>query len=453
MDRSTEPDDPTAHGARLAAAPGIPPRADAVVVGAGLAGLTAAALIAERGHDVVVLDGTLPGGRARTDEQEGFRFNRGPHALYDAGAARRVMTGLGVRTSGGPPPTKASFVRLGDELAVLPVTPSQMLTSGLLGVREKAQLVRFLRTVGGARPASELSTATWLAQCRLTGRAYDMVAWLVRLTSYCAELDRLSADAAAEQLAIGLAGVTYLDGGWQSLVDSLLERGERLGVQVVTGVSVRALRDTVGGWALETAPGELTCRSVVLAAGGPAEAARLLGSAGVPAEALPLPGDALTAAALDLGLRRPLRQAALLFSFDEPLYLSQHAPPAALAPPGGAVVHALRYGARDARSDRADLVAHAAAARIDLDQVVAQRFLARMVVAHSVPTPERGGLAGRPPVAVADAEGAFLAGDWVGGRGQLADASVASAEEAAEAVHRFLTGPVLRSNRVAGSRP
>jgi hypothetical protein len=202
---------------------------------------------------------------------------------------------------------------------------------------------------------------------------------------------------------------------------------------------------------LETARGELTCRSVTLAAGGPAEAERLLGSAGVPAGDFPGPGDALTAAALDLGLARPLQQVALLFSFDEPLYLSQHAPPADLAPPGSAVVQVLRYGARSAQGDRADLSAHAAAAGIALDEVAAQRFLARMTVAHSVPTPERGGLAGRPPVSISDAEGVFLAGDWVGARGQLADASVAAAEEAAEAVHQFLTGPAARPPRVAGS--
>lgn len=451
MDRSTDFDDPTTSDDQGARAPDHPARAAAVVVGAGLAGLTAAALIAGRGHDVVVLDGSLPGGRARTDEVQGFRFNRGPHALYDAGVARRVLLGLGVRFSGGPPRTSASYVRLGDDLAVLPVTTSQMVASGLLGVREKAQLVRFLRAIGGPAPAAELSASAWLADRKLTGRASDMVAWLIRLTSYCADLDRVSADAAAAQLAIGMRGVTYLDGGWQTLVDSLVERAERCGVRVVTGASVLAMRDTPGGWVLETARGELTCRSVVLAAGGPAVAARLLGSAGVPAANFPEPGDALTAAALDLGLARPLRGVSLLFSFDEPLYLSQHAPPADLAPAGSAVVQVLRYGARAAHSDRAELLAHAVAAGIDLDEVVAQRFLAHMTVAHGVPSPERGGLAGRPPVAIPGAEGVFLAGDWVGGRGLLADASVASAEEAAQAAHGFLTRPALRSTRVAGS--
>ena len=56
----------------------FPQDADAVIVGAGLAGLTAARLIANAGHRVVLLeadDGV--GGRVRTDPVDGFRLDRG----------------------------------------------------------------------------------------------------------------------------------------------------------------------------------------------------------------------------------------------------------------------------------------------------------------------------------------------------------------------------------------
>jgi len=49
-----------------------------VIAGAGLAGLAAAATAARAGARVLILDEKSPGGRARTDEVEGFRFNRGP---------------------------------------------------------------------------------------------------------------------------------------------------------------------------------------------------------------------------------------------------------------------------------------------------------------------------------------------------------------------------------------
>lgn len=55
---------------------------DVVVVGGGLAGLAAAATAAGTGASVLVLDAHRLGGRALTDEVDGYRFNRGAHALY-----------------------------------------------------------------------------------------------------------------------------------------------------------------------------------------------------------------------------------------------------------------------------------------------------------------------------------------------------------------------------------
>ena len=66
--------------------------------------------------------------------------------------------------------------------------------------------------------------------------------------------------------------------------------------------------------------------------------------------------------------------------------------------------------------------------------MVRQRFLPELVVAHALPEAAFGGTRGRPGPDVPDVPGLYVAGDWVGAEGLLADASLASARAAASAI-------------------
>jgi phytoene dehydrogenase-like protein len=410
--------------------------ADIVVVGGGLAGLitavTAAGADADSRLDVVVLEGTQPGGRARTDERSGFRFNQGAHAVYLGGALTRTLGSLGIDPRGGPPAINHSFVWHEGALYPLPFSARKLLASRLLGARAKAQMAKLITGLGKIDPASlsGITAAQWLDSLELQPEARQLVSLLARTATY-ADPDALpiSADATVAQLQMAASpGVRYIDGGWQTLVDQLLGVCEARGVRVETKTPVLSVRSTSGGVEITTSTGGWTARAGVIAGLGPAGASTLLGGDPGWGEL----GDPATAACLDMGLTRPPAHP-IAFGFADPLYLSTHCPPADLAPKGGAVVHAMRYGARGADVDRAALDELATAAGIDASMVVTERFLARMNVAWTVPTASRGGLPGRPSIAVPGHDAVFVAGDWVGPEGLLSEAVAASGVSAANA--------------------
>lgn len=455
----SDPADPTG---------GHPPgEVDVAVVGAGLAGLTAAAVAARAGARVAVLDSRRPGGRAATTVVDpGVVFNAGPRALYRAGAAWRVLTSLGIAPRGEVPPTEGHAVRDG-EVHEMPGTPLKLLRSRLLSRTSKVRLARVLGGLQRLDPArfDDVSLDRWLRDQRLDHDARELVRTTVRIVTYVDDLE-LSAGTAIRQLQLGLGrgkGVLYLDDGWQQLVDALLAELGRLGVPVLSGRSVRAVEparpagSSEPGWLVRTArtagvagaedrgaqdgaavPAELRAGSVVVATGTPAAAAAVLP---VPLDLSGL-GPAATAACLELAVRRPPRFR-FLQGIGDPLYLSAHSPIARLGPDGLQVVHVMRYGARSTAEDRPALWEHAARAGIREDDVVAHRFLHSMTVMGGIPIGEAGGQAGRPPVEVPGPAGLYVAGDWVGAEGLLADASFASGERAGQ----------LAAERARAARP
>jgi phytoene dehydrogenase-like protein len=381
-----------------------------VVIGAGLAGLTAAATAARAGRPVLVVESHDAGGRARTDELSGYRFNQGPHALGKGGEGWQILHDLGVPHPGHRPPLRGARVVRDGELAGVPI--------GRMG-----SLVPRLLTTSAARWAGR-SAEEWVESLGGSRDLSDLARMLIRVTTYVTDLAGMPADFAISRLKAARRGVSYLDKGFASLVEGLSSAASAAGATVRTHQPAAGISAAPGGWDVELADGEvLPAAAVVIAAGSPAVARKLL-----PADpGWPDLGPPVTAACLDLGLRGP--HPSVVIGVDEPLYLACHCPPGDLAPAGGSVVHVMRYGARDAVPDRAELHRFAALAGITNDQIVAERFLAVHVVTHVLPGPEDG-LAGRPAVAVHGSPGVYLAGDWVGPSGWLSDAAMASGRHA-----------------------
>jgi phytoene dehydrogenase-like protein len=407
---------------------------DVIVVGGGLAGLAAGATAVSAGARTLVLDAHPPGGRARTVEREGFVLNMGAHALYRGGAGMAVLRGLGVEPQGAAPPLDRYRALIDGHLHVLPAGPASMLRTTAVGGRGKAQLARLLARLPHLKTdrLAGMSVSDWLVDQGLRPDAERLARALVRLTTYAFDLRDMDAGAAIGQLQLAARhGVLYLDGGWTQLVQGL----SRL-VEVRAGVGVSKVEPVgqkvevgVDGSEAET----LVARAVIVAAGGPA-ATRALFPVDPGWSEL---GPPITAACLDVGVAHPPDPGYVL-GIDEPLYATTQSPPARQAPTGQAVVSVLRYGARSAALDRPQMEAHLLEAGVREGDIRTSRFLASMVVAATAPRPSTGGLRGRPAVSDTGLANVYLAGDWVGPDGMLADASLASGRAAARLALRRL---------------
>jgi phytoene dehydrogenase-like protein len=408
---------------------------DVVVVGGGLAGLAAAVAAADTGRTVTLLDAHGLGGRARTQDRNGYLFNTGPHAMYIDGPAHRVLKRFGIDPAGSEPDAKRAMALVGGRLGLLPGGPVSMLRTDVLRAASKPKVAWLLGRLPRFRAADHAGVTLneWLASNRIPDDAVALVHLMARLTTYVDAPDELAAEAVIGQLqgALG-AGVRYVDGGWQTLTDRLAERARRAGAAVTTGAPVTSVEPQGGRTLVRTADREYAAAAVVVATGTPAAAAAVLGHRPAAWDRL---GPEVEAASLDLGLAKVPRHRIILGA-DEPVYWSVHSDAARLAPEGRAMAHAMRYlppgrdpGPADADRRRlADLARTAGVADAD---IVESRFLRRVTVMGGFPTAAAGGLAGRPTAAVEGRDGVFVAGDWVGPVGLLADAALASGVEAA----------------------
>ena len=403
-----------------------------VVIGGGIAGLVAAARIAQRGVAVTLVDKSAHvGGRAVTRRRAGFLFNLGPHALYRRGRLQATLRELGVQTHGAPP-TSGGLALYGGKPHALPVGFRSLLGTSLLTLAGKLELARLLAVLPKLNAAAvrEQTLASWLDSRLADRRARAVVEMFVRVTTFTNDGARQSAGAAIEQLQLAFRGnVLYLDGGWQTIVDGLRDVVDRAGVRALVGASATAVdRNGDAAIAVRLADGTSIPAGAVVLAVPPAEVDRLAGVSSFADAVSPV-----RLATLDVGLRRlPNPKRLVAFGVDQPLYFSVHSAAARLAPGGGALIHASMYLApgQEAGPD----VERRLESLLDQlqagwrDVVVSKHYVPNLVVTHAellASTP-------RPAPRVDGWSNVFVAGDWVGAHGQLSDAAAASGEEAAE---------------------
>jgi phytoene dehydrogenase-like protein len=428
---------------------------DAVIVGAGMAGLATGALLAKQGKRVTVLEkGNAPGGRAYCYEEKGYTLNYGAHAVYipQSGPLGELMGRLGrpVPTCGYPDAMRSYWVH-GHRFAALGAKPHQIMTTKLFSVGGRMALAKVMMALRGEKPdrlSPELTWGEWIDAKTEDASVREFLRALGTVNSYTNPSDDLQASFFITHLQRTLFAkdfVGYMDGGWRSMYDAWIEDIESAGGAVITGTRVEEL-EIDGARVVAARTGGERYDAGAFVCTLPPQDAPAIAPAGSALREEMLRWSSLgevRAYCIDLGLARPLRSDDATFVFDvhRRLYYSIHSEWARdLAPAGGQLLHCMAYltpeQARDAvlrdrRGDelRAGLDTHFPGWR---DAAAVQRVMPDAKVLSARRTPEN--VKNLVPLRASSADNLYFAGDARDVPWSLTLACLVSAMEVADAL-------------------
>ena len=371
------------------------------IVGAGLAGLTAAIACAEAGAQVVVHEAhATPGGRARTTPPP-WVAHEGPHAFYADGPhwrwlADRDLVGRAVTLSAA----QLLAVRIHHDGRLRRSVPAGVLAMVALHRRRRAPVDRDFLSWAAERHGE----ATARAAANFLG-----------VVTYDSDPGRLSAafvwDLLLRLTAPRAPAVRFVVGGWSGMVDRMVVRARELGVRIETSSRVDALPETP-----------------VIVATQLESARALLGDD-------TLAWESGRCVLLDVGLVADRRDAYLISDLDDAgAVVRSTGPDPSLAPPGHSLVQAdmpLKPG--EPRTAAVERLEHL----LDLglpawrDRVAWRRDAVAAGRSGALDLP---GYTWRDRPAIDRGSGVYLAGDLVAAPGMRGEVSMNSALTAARLV-------------------
>ncbi|GGI16285.1 phytoene desaturase family protein [Gottfriedia solisilvae] len=415
---------------------------DVVILGGGIAGLTASILLAQEGKKVLVLEkGGNLGGRGISNNLGKAHVNLGPHALFTD--TLEVFNEVGVNITGKSPKLSGGAFVFGKDNEKMNVVDIVNLFLGShLKWKEKMEFIRFYRHIRKMEldPLNGISLKQYLSTALSSNKVKDLIYTFVRLSTYSNNPELISARVAISQLRG--TSVLYLNEGWQTIVNNLISRAKEVGVTIQKKAVASKISGEYPELTISLKDGQMMKSRSIVSTINPHDLMKLVGEKA--SESFRKKVDQMIpvrAACLDLvmsGLPNPKTNLAL--GVENPWYFSNHSTVAKLSDePGQIVVHVMKYLdsmiETEAQNDEYELECF-----LDVIQpgwrnyIVSRRFLPKIVVSNAIKKP-------RENIVEADEigiEGLYIAGDWVGDKEILLSASLSSVKNATKLLEKKL---------------
>lgn len=409
-------------------------KVDVVVVGGGIAGLTAAIYAAKAGKQTIVFEKqNRLGGRAISNKKNGAYFNLGGHALYKGDAYATFME-LGLNIQGNRPSIDGYGIWK-EKLHTLPTDMKSLFTTPLLSWKGKMEFASCLTKLAkmDTHRFDRISIREWVEGNLQDPMVRNIFYALLRTASYVVGPDLPAAGPVLKQLQSSLNGVLYLDRGWGELINELRKKASDLGVRIVTNKKVSSI-DTRGAIVQQVLCEDETkidTYNVILAT-SPSIAYQLVPYAEKTALHIwKEQAIEITAACLDVALKRlPKPKQQIAFGIDQTVFFTNQSRAAYLSDDGAQVISVLKYQGKETDPDK-DL--HELEGMLDLmqpgwrEELIMKQYLPKITVCHDFMHVKR---LENPGPAVPEIQGLYVAGDWASHGELLVDAATASAKRA-----------------------
>ncbi|WCK54703.1 FAD-dependent oxidoreductase [Aneurinibacillus sp. Ricciae_BoGa-3] len=221
---------------------------DVVVVGGGLAGLTAAAILSHKGKKVALVERGNLGGRAVTLRIKDFAFNFGAHAIYgrDTSVLRTLKKEIGINIGWEDfEPNKAKY-DIGDQLTDVPANIQGLFRTAVIKgtgkIKFTFEIFKTLLRLEKGHP--HLSIAKWMEENHINEDVREMMLTLASSNFFTKEPEKIPSDVFFnyyQRLFTTNKPVAYIAGGWQALIDEFIRVIESSGGEIYMKTKVESV--------------------------------------------------------------------------------------------------------------------------------------------------------------------------------------------------------------------